>query len=136
MWSRKTRNDFYDPLFANLGEQPIYKSELFATSNKGLREEVFGYNEAWAEYRYTPNAITGQMRSNIPRTLDIWHFGDDYENAPVLNEQFTNETAKFFDRTLSVPSTSIDNFICEFYFDRTATRVMPLYSVPGLIDHH
>lgn len=136
MWSRVSRNDFYDPLFATLGEQPIYKSELYALGEETVKGEVFGYNEAWADYRYSPSRVSGQMRSGIDKTLDIWHFADDYETAPVLGAEFTRETSTFFDRTLSVPSDSIDNFICDFWFDTKATRVMPLYSVPGYVDHH
>ncbi|UPW41560.1 major capsid protein [Peromfec virus RodF8_56] len=139
MWQRKTREDFYDPLFANLGEQPVYRSEIYAYSSanpNGLKGDVFGYNEAWADYRYSPNIVTGQMRSNLDNSLDIWHFADDYSSAPVFSEQFTNETPIYFDRTVAVPSTSQDNFIVDFYFDINAYRVMPTYSVPGLIDHH
>jgi hypothetical protein len=136
MWSRLERNDFYDPLYSSLGEQPVYKSELFATGETTVKGDIFGYNEAWADYRYAPSRISGQMRSGIGNTLDIWHFADYYSNAPTLTEDFTNETSMFFDRTVSVPSQSQDNFICDFWFDTKATRVMPLYSVPGLIDHH
>lgn len=137
MWSRTSRNDFYDPLFATLGEQPIYASELY-TSGQELKGDIFGYNEAWADYRYSPSRISGQLRTNNTKdvVLDMWHFGDYYANKPVLTDAFTNETSTFFDRTISAPSTSIDNFICDFWFDTKAVRVMPLYSVPGLVDHH
>lgn len=139
MWQRKSRNDLYDPLFASLGEQPVYRSEIFGSESanpQGLKSNVFGYNEAWAEYRYKPNIVTGQMRSAIENSLDIWHFADLYSNAPVLSEQFTNETPTYFDRTVAVPSQSQDNFIVDFYFNVDAFRVLPAYSVPGLIDHH
>lgn len=139
MFSRTTRNDFYDPLFAHLGEQPIYKTEIFANINgaTSLRDEnyLLGYNEAWAEYRSLPNTITGQMRSTSNTDLDIWHFGDLYANAPSLTDGFILENTSNIDRTVSIPSTSIDNFICDFYFDTSAIRVMPTYSLPGLIDH-
>lgn len=137
MWSRTSRNDFYDPLFATLGEQPIYTSELY-TKGQELKGDVFGYNEAWADYRYAPSRISGQLRTANTKdvVLDMWHFGDYYANKPVLTDTFTNETSTFFDRTISAPSTSIDNFICDFWFNTKAVRVMPLYSVPGLVDHH
>lgn len=144
MWFRKKREDYYDPLFANIGEQPVYAQELFgaypisdSTRPAALGQgDVFGYNEAWADYRYKPSKITGQMRSLAENSLDVYHFGDFYENAPVLNEQFTDETAMFFDRTVAVPSASQDNFVVDFWFDCAAYRVMPVYSVPGLVDHH
>lgn len=143
-WFRKQRHDFYDPLFANLGEQPVYKKELYCVGfNLGddYNDAVFGYNEAWADYRYAPNKITGQMRSGLSNSLDVWHFGDRpylFDNAGqiVISKSFIEETPAYVDDTLSVPSTSQDQFICDFYFDSKAIRVMPLYSVPGLIDHH
>lgn len=138
MWSRVKRADFYDPLFATLGEQPIYKTELYAGAGSSLTdtEQVFGYKEAWAEYRFLPNIVTGEMRSAANSSLDIWHFADKYESAPTLSDQFVMESPVNIDRTLSVPSESIDNFICDFYFDTSCVRVMPLDASPGLIDHH
>lgn len=138
MWFRKDRNDFYDPLFANLGEQPVYSAQLYAfNETQPLGEgNVFGYNEYGAEYRYQPSYITGQMRTGVDNSLDVYHFGDYYENAPTLSPTFINETADYFDRTVAVPSESQDNFILDIWFDTKAVRVMPLYSTPGLIDHH
>lgn len=140
LWSRKSRNDFYDPLFANLGEQPIYESELYVSSGRQstLRDpnRIFGYNEAWAEYRHIPSIITGQLRSGVKDSLSIWHFGDFYDNPPSLVNSFVQESPVNIDRTLSVPSETLDNFIADFWFDTEAIRVMPVYSVPGLIDHH
>lgn len=139
MFTRKKRVDFYDPLFANIGEQPIYTSEIYAHKNAvgdNNRDNVFGYNEAWAEYRYKPSVVTGQMRSTLSKTLDVWHFADKYASQPYLTAGFTNETAQFIDRTLSVPSSSQDQFILDFWFDTEAIRVLPVYSIPGLIDHH
>lgn len=136
MWFRKIRNDYYDPLFANIGEQPIYSQEIFANGAQDLKANVFGYNEAWAELRYKPSIVTGEMRSAAENTLDIWHFADEYANAPVLSQAFIEENPMFFDRTVAVPSQSQDNFIVDFYQQVDAYRVMPTYSVPGLIDHH
>lgn len=135
-YTRKNRTDFYNPLFANIGEQPVYRSEIFASSEEELKGNVFGYNEAWADYRYAPSTVSGQLRPTASDSLDVWHFGDKYQNAPTLTDTFTNETGEFFDRTVSVPSSSIANFICDFYFDTEAIRVLPTYSIPGLIDHH
>lgn len=138
-WSRKERNDFYDPLFANLGEQPVYDYQLYGFQSAGAAlgdGDVFGYNEYGAEYRYRPSYITGQLRTGVENSLDIYHFGDYYENAPTLSPKFINESPEYFDRTVAVPSSSQDNFILDFWFDVKAVRVMPLYSIPGLIDHH
>lgn len=135
-WQRNDRLDYYDPVFANIGEQPVWQSELYALDKTDLKDTVFGYNEAWADLRYRPSRITGQMRSGATNSLDVWHFGDDYQNAPTLSESFINETPVYFDRTLSVPSTSLDNFIFDIYINATAYRPLPTYSVPSLIDHN
>lgn len=132
-WRRKVREDFYDPLFSTIGQQPVYTTELYA---KAGPEAVFGYREAWSELRNIPNTISGQMRSNATNSLDIWHFADFYLSSPTLSQSFTEETPDYVDRTLSVPSSSQDNFILNFYFDMSAVRKMPVYSMPSLIDHH
>lgn len=134
-WRRKVREDFYDPLFSTIGQQPVYTTELYGMSTvpKG---SVFGYREAWSELRNIPNTISGQMRSDATNSLDIWHFADFYLSSPTLSQSFTEETPDFVDRTLSVPSSSQDNFILNFYFDMSAVRKMPVYSMPSLIDHH
>lgn len=132
-WKRKRRLDYYDPVFANIGEQPVYGTEIYADQTEA---SIFGYQEAWADYRYRPDRTSGYMRSSAPGSLDIWHFGDNYANPPTLSDTFVRATSQFVDRTLSVPSTTTPNFICEFYVKCEATRVMPTYSVPGLVDHH
>lgn len=132
-WRRKVREDFYDPLFSTIGQQPVYTTELYA---KALPESVFGYREAWSELRNIPNTISGEMRSGVINSLDIWHFADNYSSTPTLSPSFTEETPAYVDRTLSVPSSSQDNFILNFYFDMSAVRKMPVYSMPSLIDHH
>lgn len=140
MWFRKERNDYYDPLFANLGEQPVYSAQLYAfgeNSQPALGDgNVFGYNEAWAEYRYRPSYITGQMRTGVDNSLDIYHFGDYYDDPPTLSPDFINETGEYFDRTVAVPGSSLNNFVLDIWFDVKAVHVMPLFSTPGLIDHH
>lgn len=143
-WTRFERKDFYDPLFANIGEQPVYKRELFPVLDS---DAIFGYNEAWSEYRYSPNKITGQMRPpalsyGYTNSLDIWHLGDIISPSDVaaselvISKDFVEESPVNIDRVLTVPSVSQDNFIVDLYFDTKAIRVMPIASVPGYIDHH
>lgn len=134
-WRRRVREDFYDPLFANLGEQPVYTSELYYDEYVGF-EDIFGYQEAFAEYRYMPSRISGAMRTTATDSLDIWHFGDKFDSTPYLTEGFINETPMFVDRTLSVESSKQPQFIIDAWFNIDAIRVLPTYSVPGLIDHH
>lgn len=141
-WTRKTRDDFFDPLYSHIGYQPIYSSELYALNPSSgsatdpvKGDKIFGYQEAWSEYKHTPSVITGQARSDAPNTLDLYHFADDYTNAPVIGKQFVEETPTFVNRTLAVPSTTQDMFIFDFYCKSTKTRVMPLNCTPGLADH-
>lgn len=134
-WRRRVREDFYDPLFSTIGQQPVYTTELYGMSTVN-KNTVFGYREAWSELRNIPNTISGEMRSGVSNSLDIWHFADNYSSAPTLSQSFTEETPVYVDRTLSVPSSSQDNFILNFYFDMSAVRKMPVYSMPSLIDHH
>lgn len=137
-WTRKKRTDFYDPVFANIGEQPIYQSELFYdnSSTADYSNTVFGYQEAWADYRYKPSRISGELRSTATNSMDIWHLGDNYSNAPILGNQFLSETTEYLDRALAVPSTTANQFIIDIYTENEMIRPMPVYSVPGLIDHH
>ena len=132
-WRRRNRIDYYDPVFQSIGEQPVYQNELYALS---ARDAVFGYQEAWADLRYRPNRVSGKMRSTVADSLDIWHFGDEYSSPPVLNQTFINETPQFIDRTLAVPSTTEPQFILDIRINEYATRCLPTYSVPSLLDHH
>lgn len=142
MWLRKKWTDFYVPQFANLGEMPIYNAEIYAQDSdtvdadtgKVVNEEVFGYQEAWAEYRYKPNMITGKLRSTASGSLDLWHYADYYTELPKLSGEWIDETEANIQRTLAVQDEP--QFIMDSYFKSTWTRVMPLYSVPGLLDHH
>lgn len=143
MWSRRRRFDFYWPALANIGEQAVLRKELYLTTpgNVGSdpNEEAFGYQEAWADYRYQPNVISGAFRSTSPQSLDSWHYGDYYDSNPrdfVVNGEFIAETDVNVDRTLAVSSELEDQFLADFYFKADWIRPMPLYSVPGLIDHH
>lgn len=134
-WSRKKWYDFYVPQFAHLSEQPIRLKEIYATEDTTDNETVFGYQEAWADYRYRKNMITGAMRSGYAQSLNAWHYGDYYTEEPVLGEIWIEETPTNIDRTIAVPSQTENQFIADFYFDCEYVRPMPIYSVPGLIDH-
>lgn len=131
MWTRKTRFDFYHPMLANLGEMAVLNKEIYCQGNT-QDDEVFGYQEAWADYRYHPNIVTGEMRSQYAQTLDAWHYGDYYEELPKLSSSWIQEGPENIDRTLAVQSENSHQFIADFYFDQTWTRPMPVYSVPGL----
>lgn len=135
MWSRKQALDFYFPVFANIGELPILNKEIYAQGTDA-DDEVFGYQEAWAEYRYRPNICTGEMRSQAPQSLDIWHLGDDYQSQPFLSADWIKEDKSNVDRVLAVTSKVSNQFFADIYIKNRTTRPMPVYSVPGLIDHH
>ncbi len=136
LWSRKSRLDHYDPLFANLGEQAILNKEIFAQGNAD-DDGVFGYQEAWAEYRYTPSVVSGAFRSTFSGgSLDSWHYANSFKELPRLSEGFISETDVNVDRTLAVDAGLAPQFIVGISFKNMATRKMPLYSIPGLIDHH
>lgn len=138
MFLRKTIYDFYQPKLANLGEMAITKKEIFYTDNNDPKnEEVFGYQEAWADMRYKPNLVTGMLRPDLgAEGLENYSIADKYANAPTISEAFTLETPDYLDRALAVDHTKADQFILDFWFDCTARRPMPVYSIPGLIDHH
>jgi hypothetical protein len=131
MWTRSTRFSYYDPMLANLGEQAVLNQEIYAQGN-AKDEEVFGYQEAWADYRYRINMITGEMRSTYAKTLDAWHYADKYDKLPILSSDWIKEGMENIDRTIAVQSEKSRQFICNFYFDQTWTRAMPIYSLPGL----
>lgn len=136
MWSRKGRFDYYWPALANIGEQPILNKEIFVQDNTTINNEAFGYQEAWAEYRYNQNLITGQLRSNAGKNGNIWHYGLNFESLPTLSQEFNDEGVEAIDQTLSVSSKVSDQFTCDLWFNIKAARPMPMYSVPGLIDHN
>jgi hypothetical protein len=131
MWSRQDRWDYYWPALAHIGEQPIYNKEIYA---QGTADDtgVFGYQERYAEYRYKPSMITGQMRSNYSSSLDVWHLAQDFTALPALNSSFIEENPPI-DRVIAVPSEP--HVLLDAYFDLKCARPMPTYSVPGLIDH-
>ena len=131
MWTRSTRFSYYDPMLANLGEQAVLNQEIYAQGNT-TDTEVFGYQEAWADYRYRTNMVTSEMRSSYEQTLDAWHYADKYSELPKLSSSWIKEGTENIDRTLAVQSSNNHQFICNFYFEQTWTRPMPIYSVPGL----
>jgi hypothetical protein len=140
MFSRSTRYDFYWPALAHIGEQSILMKELYCqdpatdTGSTGTadNERVFGYQERWAEYRYKPSLITGKLRSNDAQSLDAWHLSQEFSSLPGLNQTFIEETPPI-DRVVAV--TTEPDLIMDCFFNLQCARPMPLYSVPGLIDH-
>lgn len=135
MWSRKSRFEFYWPSLANIGEQAILNKEIYAQGTEA-DEEAFGYQEAWAEYRYKPSRVSSAFRSNYQTTLDSWHYADYYKQQPILGSTWIDETRENVNRTIAVQDQLEDQFIADFYFANTMVRPMPMYSIPGLIDHH
>lgn len=139
-WSRKRRFDFYWPSLANIGEQAVLKKEIFASGNLANDDQAFGYQEAWADYRYKPNRLSGYFSvdsdnaSPVSALGQAWTFMDMYDSPPVLSDSWIQESSNNVKQTLAVPEEQ--QFIADFYFKISAVRPMPVYSVPGLIDHH
>jgi len=131
LWSRSTRFDFYFPALSHLGEQAILNKEIFAIGT-AQDDNVFGYQEAWGEYRYRPSQITGTLRSTAPAPLDVWHLAQDFENLPVLGDEFIVDNPPL-DRVIAVDTEP--HILLDAYFKLRCARPMPLYGVPGLIDH-
>lgn len=134
-WSRRDRLDYYFPVFANIGEQPILNKEIYAQGT-AQDNEVFGYQEAWADYRYKPSRVAGEMRSKAPSSLDVWHLADEYTQLPKLSDAWIREDKTNVDRVLAVTSSVSNQMFADLYIQCKATRPMPVYSIPGLIDHH
>jgi len=131
MFSRSTRFDYYYPALSHIGEQAVLNKEIYADGSAN-DDDVFGYQERYAEYRYKPSKITGKMRSNDPQTLDSWHLAQDFSSLPSLNESFIQENPPI-DRVIVVETEP--QFLFDSYFSLKCARPMPVYSVPGLIDH-
>ncbi|UDN67623.1 major capsid protein [robinz microvirus RP_76] len=131
MWSRRTKFDFYWPALSHIGEQAILNKEIF-TQGTSADDVVFGYQERFAEYRYKPSTITGEFRSNFPQSLDTWHLAQDFASVPLLNAAFIVDNPPV-DRVLAVLDEP--QFIFDSYFKLRCARPMPVYGVPGLIDH-
>jgi hypothetical protein len=134
MWSRSTRYDFYFPAFATLGEQAVLNKEIYVRGDSN-DNSVFGYQERWAEYRYYPSRISGLFRSTASGTLDAWHLAQRFTALPTLNNTFIQDTPPV-DRIVAVGAAANGKqFIFDSFFDCKKARPMPMYSVPGLIDH-
>lgn len=134
MWSRRTRYDFYFPVFASLGEQAILNKEIYCQGNS-VDNDVFGYQERWAEYRYKPAQITGMFRSTTAGTMDAWHLAQRFTSLPTLSQDFIEESPPVERVVAAGNLASNQQFIFDSFFDIRTARPMPLYSVPGLIDH-
>ena len=129
MWTRRAVTDFYNPVFSNIGNQPILNRRIFVGED-GKNDEVFGYQEAWSEYRYKPNRVSGAFRSNHSASLDSWHYAQYFDTRPIAGADFLAQTSEVVDRTLAVQDGP--ELLCNFFFDEIATRPMPVYSIPGI----
>lgn len=133
LWFRKEKTDFYFPVFSHIGEQPVLKREIYVNDTNS-RESVFGYKEAWTEYRISLNKNSGYMRSGITKTLNVWNYSDDYIATPVLNSDWLTNQKAIIDRTITNQNEM--QFIADFWFDDTLYSVVSKNSNPGLIDHY
>jgi len=131
MWSRSTRFDFFWPALSHLGEQAILNKEIFAQGTSA-DDQVFGYQESWGEYRYKPSQVTGIMRSQATESLDVWHLAQDFATLPTLSAEFIEDNPPI-DRVIAVQTEP--HLLLDAYFKLRCVRPMPLYGVPGLIDH-
>lgn len=132
MWSRKTRYDHYWPALSHLGEQAILNKEIYVDIDQTDMDDIWGYQERFAEYRYQPGRITGKFRSEDPESLDIWHLSQDFTERPELGPIFLADLAPI-DRIVAVPSEP--DFLVDCWHSIKATRPMPVYAVPGMVDH-
>lgn len=131
MWTRSTKFDMYWPTFAHLGEQAVLNKEIYAQGNS-KDNEAFGYQERYAEYRYFPSMITGKFRSTVQLPLDFWHLAQKFDNLPTLSSQFIEDNPPV-DRIIAVQDEP--QFLLDVWFDMNCVRPMPVYGVPGLVDH-
>lgn len=131
MFTRHSKFDFYNPIFANIGEQPIYSFELYANDAKAKSGQIFGYNEAWVHYRTAQNRVSGELRPSGEGNLTHWTAADNYASLPTLSTEWLKEDTGNIDRTLAVSHTLANQIFGDFYFNCKWTRCMPMYSVPG-----
>ena len=134
MWSRRSRFDFYWPALSHIGEQVVRNQEIYTQGSANPTQDAaaFGFQEAWAEYRYKPGQISGLFRSNATGTLDAWHWAQSFASLPALNSTFIQENPPVA-RTIAV--TTQPHFIYDSFIKLKCARPMPMFSVPGLIDH-
>lgn len=131
-FSRTSRFDFYNPVFKSIGEQPVYNKELYVSVSKPEdNNRVFGYQEAWADYRFSPNRATGQLRPNVSNALGHWSLTDNYSSLPTLSKGWLQEDLSNVDRCLAVTSSLAHQVFCDFYFNALWTRPLPMYSIPA-----
>lgn len=131
---KRDRFEFYSPEFANLGDQATLKKEIYLAGDEG-DEQVFGYQEHWAEYRYRPNRVSGSLDPNAPNALSFWTLANKFTNQPEFNAAFVQESRDNLARALTTGSDTTADYICDFAFKYTAVRELPAYTIPGLIDH-
>ena len=131
MWTRSTRFDYYWPALSHIGEQAVLNQEIYCDGSAN-DTNVFGYQERYAEYRYKPSLITGQFRSTSATPLDYWHLAQKFTTLPALNSTFIVENPPI-SRVVAV--TTEPQFLLDTYFALKCARPMPVYGVPGLIDH-
>ena len=135
MWSRSTRYDFYFPAFAMLGEQAVLNKEIYVTGDTSQDNAVFGYQERWAEYRYKPSQISGLFKSTSAGTIDVWHLAQRFNTLPTLNNTFIQDNPPVSRIVAVGAEANGQQFLFDSFIDCKTARPMPLYSVPGLIDH-
>ena len=131
MFSRSTKYDFYWPALANIGEQAVLNKEIYAQGT-AADDSVFGYQERWGEYRYKPSVITGKFRSTYATPLDMWHLSQKFTSLPTLSSTFIEDNPPL-SRAIAVPSEP--QFILDAYFGLNCARPLPMWGIPGLIDH-
>ena len=131
MWSRSTRYDFYWPALSQIGEQAVLNKEIYA-QNDANDDLVFGYQERYAEYRYKPSLLTGLMRPGVTGTLSAWHLSEEFSSLPALNSTFIRSNTPM-DRVVAVDTEP--DFLLDTYFNVKCARPMPLYGIPGMLDH-
>lgn len=143
-FSRKTRFDYFWPLLQSIGNVGVKNKEIYSQGDtvinpdtgKPFDDEIFGYQEAWYEYRNKTNNVTGEMRSGYTTPLDSWHLADDYNALPTLSETWMQVDESTVDRVLAVSARTADQFFADILVDDEAVRPIPVYSIPGLLDHH
>ena len=139
-WSRRDALDFYNPTFAHISEQPVYLSEIYTgkpgdTISDSFHNRVWGYNEAWADYRYKPDRVSGEMRTDVPNSLASWHLADDYDQPPYMSSDWLHTDKNTVDRVLAVGSSVANQVFADIFVQDKAVRPMPVHSIPGLADH-
>ncbi|AXH74351.1 MAG: major capsid protein [Microviridae sp.] len=130
-WSRQTRVDHYFPEFAHLGEQTILNKEIFVTGDE-TDDEVFGYQERYAELRYKPDMITGKLRSTDPQSLDVWHYAEEFTALPVLGADFIRQASPIKRNVVNIDEPT---FKVDIKFNLDQTKILPMFGTPGFVDH-